>query len=75
MVGFFTSMDKFLKYFIIFSIIAMVGAIGSIIETYVKTNGWVDVYGFVGAIIILCIFYFWASVLGKFFDLAIKYLK
>jgi hypothetical protein len=73
---FFKTMDKYLKYLIYLLGIAILGTAGSLLETYVKTNGLLELWGWVGAgIIIVCVFYFWASVLGKFFEFIIIHLK
>lgn len=76
MAGFFKTMDRYLLYLIVLLGIAILGTIGSLTETYVRTNGWLALWGIVGAIIVIvCVLYFWASVFGKLFEFAYKHLK
>jgi hypothetical protein len=76
MTGFFKSMDKFLKSLAILLGIAILGTIGSLAETLVHTEGWLALWGCIGAIIVIvCVFYFWASVLGKIFDFFVWFIQ
>lgn len=49
---FFTNINKFMRGMIILSVIAFIGAIGSLILEYIAVNGFFDFLASIGAVII-----------------------